>query len=147
MSAYHMRISAWRSDVCSSDLCSERRVDTSAQLRIRQALRPAQPAGPWRLNLEQWRQPGPGARRRSHPRFPAACLRRPDDGQSSQGLGQTLLPGCSLTSDKPSRKTVFAARHTARSEEHTSELQSLMRNSYAVFCLQKKKTNNRNTQL
>src|SRR3546814_5064638 len=31
-----------------------------------------------------------------------------------------------------------AARHE-RSEEHTSELQSLMRNSYAVFCLQKTK--------
>src|SRR3546814_9940804 len=31
-----------------------------------------------------------------------------------------------------------------RSEEHTSELQSLMRISYAVFCL-KKKTNNTNT--
>src|SRR3546814_2298685 len=29
-----------------------------------------------------------------------------------------------------------------RSEEHTSELQSLMRNSYAVFCLKKKKQNN-----
>src|SRR3546814_6445521 len=29
-----------------------------------------------------------------------------------------------------------------RSEEHTSELQSLMRNSYAVFCLKKKKTPN-----
>src|SRR3546814_5917400 len=29
-----------------------------------------------------------------------------------------------------------------RSEEHTSELQSLMRNPYAVFCLKKKKTNN-----
>src|SRR3546814_4986276 len=28
-----------------------------------------------------------------------------------------------------------------RSEEHTSELQSLMRTSYAVFCLKKKKTN------
>src|SRR3546814_10502512 len=28
---------------------------------------------------------------------------------------------------------------SARSEEHTSELQSLMRNSYAVFCLKKKK--------
>src|SRR3546814_1003938 len=28
-----------------------------------------------------------------------------------------------------------------RSEEHTSELQSLMRNSYAVFCLKNKKTN------
>src|SRR3546814_2578358 len=32
-----------------------------------------------------------------------------------------------------------------RSEEHTSELQSLMRNSYAVFCLKKKKTNHRTT--
>src|SRR3546814_5196161 len=34
---------------------------------------------------------------------------------------------------------------TARSEEHTSELQSLMRISYAVFCL-KKKTNQQNNQ-
>src|SRR3546814_9872275 len=32
------------------------------------------------------------------------------------------------------------ARRQIRSEEHTSELQSLMRNSYAVFCLKKKKT-------
>src|SRR3546814_4824801 len=32
-----------------------------------------------------------------------------------------------------------AAAGTARSEEHTSELQSLMRISYAVFCLKKKK--------
>src|SRR3546814_2623941 len=31
---------------------------------------------------------------------------------------------------------------STRSEEHTSELQSLMRNSYAVLCLKKKKTNN-----
>src|SRR3546814_1951104 len=30
-----------------------------------------------------------------------------------------------------------------RSEEHTSELQSLMRNSYAVFCLKKKKNRNK----
>src|SRR3546814_4764073 len=30
---------------------------------------------------------------------------------------------------------------STRSEEHTSELQSLMRNSYAVFCLKKKNTN------
>src|SRR3546814_3621316 len=33
-----------------------------------------------------------------------------------------------------------------RSEEHTSELQSLMRISYAVFCLKKKKNNNNETQ-
>src|SRR3546814_9011573 len=32
-----------------------------------------------------------------------------------------------------------------RSEEHTSELQSLMRNSYAVFCLKKKKKKTQNT--
>src|SRR3546814_6980593 len=32
------------------------------------------------------------------------------------------------------------AGHRDRSEEHTSELQSLMRISYAVFCLKKKKT-------
>src|SRR3546814_2082370 len=36
-----------------------------------------------------------------------------------------------------------AERTTMRSEEHTSELQSLMRNSYAVFCLKTK--NNTNT--
>src|SRR3546814_4665485 len=34
----------------------------------------------------------------------------------------------------------IVARWFGRSEEHTSELQSLMRNSYAVFCLKKKKT-------
>src|SRR3546814_9488048 len=33
----------------------------------------------------------------------------------------------------------LVTRRTARSEEHTSELQSLMRISYAVFCLKKKK--------
>src|SRR3546814_6786415 len=32
----------------------------------------------------------------------------------------------------------MAGERTARSEEHTSELQSLMRNSYAVLCLKKK---------
>src|SRR3546814_9708048 len=39
------------------------------------------------------------------------------------------------------RTTVAAgAVHSRRSEEHTSELQSLMRISYAVFCLKKKNT-------
>src|SRR3546814_4412350 len=39
-----------------------------------------------------------------------------------------------------------AAAAAVRSEEHTSELQSLMRISYAVFCLKKKKTHNLWTQ-
>src|SRR3546814_7129959 len=37
-------------------------------------------------------------------------------------------------------ETLFAAFDRVRSEEHTSELQSLMRISYAVFCLKNKKT-------
>src|SRR3546814_9213772 len=37
---------------------------------------------------------------------------------------------------------LFAAGLVTRSEEHTSELQSLMRISYAVFCLKKKNTHN-----
>src|SRR3546814_10227224 len=36
---------------------------------------------------------------------------------------------------------IFHAKGRARSEEHTSEVQSLMRISYAVFCLKKKTTN------
>src|SRR3546814_7200255 len=42
------------------------------------------------------------------------------------------------------RSDSFSITHTTgiRSEEHTSELQSLMRNSYAVFCLKKKTKRN-----
>src|SRR3546814_10904875 len=36
---------------------------------------------------------------------------------------------------------LYTAAQALRSEEHTSELQSLMRISYAVFCLKKKNTN------
>src|SRR3546814_7909366 len=49
----------------------------------------------------------------------------------------TATPSCSQISPKGSR-TAPSGCH-ARSEEHTSELQSLMRISYAVFCLKKKK--------
>src|SRR3546814_9157759 len=41
---------------------------------------------------------------------------------------------------------LFVTIASRRSEEHTSELQSLMRISYAVFCLKKKTTNNHKTQ-
>src|SRR3546814_4484043 len=53
----------------------------------------------------------------------------------------------------PSDRGIQSRRHRAadrneqgRSEEHTSELQSLMRISYAVFCLKKKKNKKTNTQ-
>src|SRR3546814_4815674 len=47
------------------------------------------------------------------------------------------------TANEATRALVASMRRTSgRSEEHTSELQSLMRISYAVFCLKKKKTTN-----
>src|SRR3546814_1876625 len=47
---------------------------------------------------------------------------------------------CARTADRGGRCGRCAARRAlGRSEEHTSELQSLMRISYAVFCLKKKK--------
>src|SRR3546814_10324992 len=51
--------------------------------------------------------------------------------ESASGLTRVALDAI-----KPVTNAVLAAR----SEEHTSELQSLMRISYAVFCLKKKKT-------
>src|SRR3546814_2796650 len=57
-----------------------------------------------------------------------------------QGSGKTTTTakiGLRLrTRDK--KKVLMASLDVARSEEHTSELQSLMRNSYAVFCLKQK---------
>src|SRR3546814_6832202 len=49
----------------------------------------------------------------------------------------------------PARRLLNTVAESARSEEHTSELQSLMRHSYAVFCLKhkkKKKTTQHHTQ-
>src|SRR3546814_10635305 len=51
---------------------------------------------------------------------------------------RTEREGEAIGPDGPSGKTM-----ANRSEEHTSELQSLMRNSYAVFCLKKKKKKQR----
>src|SRR3546814_1332363 len=50
---------------------------------------------------------------------------------------------CSAGGAKAARAGPLA-RFAGRSEEHTSELQSLMRISYAVFCLQNKKQNQKN---
>src|SRR3546814_2096640 len=122
--AYEMRISDWSSDVCSSDLCPCRHRQ-AARCRVRQGRagsRPpphsrkygangSRPSAPpgWRNNARR-RLPGLPARRRA--------ARRPP----------------------PSRDFRVRPRPTGRrSEEHTSELQSLMRISYAVFCLKKKK--------
>src|SRR3546814_5353792 len=51
------------------------------------------------------------------------------------------LSGICLSNDRVQPATLVPSERTSmrRSEEHTSELQSLMRISYAVFCLKKKK--------
>src|SRR3546814_8331980 len=51
------------------------------------------------------------------------------------------VAGLVVVGDVAFRAMLDHAEHAARSEEHTSELQSLMRISYAVFCLKKKKIN------
>src|SRR3546814_4021621 len=62
-------------------------------------------------------------------------------GQEKQEVVADLLPGCG---DHHQEHRLTAVQHVvpvvARSEEHTSELQSLMRSSYAVFCLKQKVT-------
>src|SRR3546814_5150776 len=59
-----------------------------------------------------------------------------------------LLPGCSVAAADAADALAVAICHAHhRSEEHTSELQSLMRISYAVFCLKKKNKTKNNTPI
>src|SRR3546814_3370555 len=118
--AYELRISDWSSDVCSSDL--------------------AGPQGPDAAKGEL-QGPGHGSEpaeaRRLHP-----CLY--DDPEKAE-LGAPQ--GCQGPPDQPARSHhLHPRRRPQRSEEHTSELQSLMRISYAVFCLKKKKQKVKQTQ-
>src|SRR3546814_9219088 len=75
-------------------------------------------------------------------RLPGVVDQDIDDAERLFGLRKglhdlTALGDVAAHEDRLPRKTA----HRQRSEEHTSELQSLMRISYAVFCLKKKKTN------
>src|SRR3546814_9411809 len=61
-------------------------------------------------------------------------LSLPDDGGGLEACRPDLRDGC-LEAVLLRRLTCNGEVRERRSEEHTSELQSLMRNSYAVFCL------------
>src|SRR3546814_3511580 len=59
--------------------------------------------------------------------------------ENKPGAGGNIGGDLVARADPDGYTLLLAAAGPTRSEEHTSELQSLMRNSYAVFCLQKKK--------
>src|SRR3546814_10350639 len=118
-----MRISDWSSDVCSSDLSTvARRCCTRRARTIRS-----------RLAISPSMTQTPPARQR--------CWRQNQYDRGHPAAGIPIVPG------------VLRRRRQSldRSEEHTSELQSLMRISYAVFCLKKKiisdKLNTKHTKL
>src|SRR3546814_6659513 len=112
-----MRISDWSSDVCSSDLPAFAEAFPRQQRRLARS--------------EQ----------RPHRHFHRAGIRAGNDAdqvrvwhlQDFAGeIDRALQPGLADLG------AVRAAKRFRRSEEHTSEIQSLMRISYAVFCLKKK---------
>src|SRR3546814_4094923 len=118
-----MRISDWSSDVCSSDLAG--RLSVAGAHRRRAGHRGLALLAPARRAAAAGRAAAGRAVRRQG-RVERA--RPPAPSQPGRNAPPQAPPGGN------------AARLQRRSEEHTSELQSLMRISYAVFCLTKKNT-------
>src|SRR3546814_4645579 len=113
-----MRISDWSSDVCSSDLAAWiiRRRDRDVGFGD---------GGSDSARVCRW-QGDQGDR------AGFACVAE-GDPQSDPGAGRRIRLSAQGSAAAADRAV------PGRSEEHTSELQSLMRISYAVFCLKKKK--------
>src|SRR3546814_8124592 len=114
--AYDMRISDWSSDECSSDLNLRGR-DRYAIGDVERGCRALEKGGAALARFTQRDRPI-AEQGDEHPRKSGPC---PYIEPRSVAIGPV----------------------EQRSEEHTSELQSLMRISYAVFCLKKKKTTSR----
>src|SRR3546814_3545244 len=112
-----MRISDWSSDVCSSDLVA-RVADAFAALEPSLAWMPRPAGGPFAS--DNWPE--------GHANTLLVGPRGLED-RNDLSIGASLLAPQVRYPDH---------RHAPRSEEHASELQSLMRISYAVFCLKKK---------
>src|SRR3546814_2982855 len=136
--AYEMRISDWSSDVCSSDL---RRGQQAAGVAAQVQHQPAQPVAGTGLQALEGRFEvcgGVGLERADADvgiaGFEHAAAHA---GQLDGAAGDADLqrPGLALAHDGQLDRAARLAAQRARSEEHTSELPSLMRTSYAVFCL------------
>src|SRR3546814_2304824 len=138
--AYEMRISDWSSDVCSSDLGH---AVGEAQRRLQGVGQPALQALPHHEAVDH------------HLDRVLLVAREVDLVGELVDLAVDASAGEALSSQVGEERVVGAltaaddrGEHleagTLRSEEHTSELQSLMRISYAVFCLKKKKNTHSN---
>src|SRR3546814_1072335 len=135
--AYEMRISDWSSDVCSSDLAADDR-----------ELLPVLFAKDRDVGADLVEQLGDDGR---DPVEMAGTRGAAIIGAQLGDFDAAAVPRGIHDRDvgRPQQRYLFldqqrrVARLVAwlRSEEHTSELQSLMRISYAVFCLQNKKQN------
>src|SRR3546814_10877290 len=113
-----MRISDWSSDVCSSDL------------RFPHDRRAAQLFG--RIRIHEVRR---DVERQANRLFPRGMVERGQEmieWRADLHAMRDALCAADFRNDQCSD-----VRPAGRSEEHTSELQSLMRISYAVFCLKK----------
>src|SRR3546814_5544385 len=136
-----MRISDWSSDVCSSDL---RRLHVE-QLHRRAQQRRGIPQLHRTHRVQMMQQLADAAVRPTQHR--ATDRQRFEHGATERlGLVRQLQHQCT---DRVQLAQIVALRSNGkvRSEEHTSELQSLMRISYAVFCLKKKKKHTNDQQL
>src|SRR3546814_4365573 len=138
-----MRISDWSSDVCSSDLCPTRPRPRRCRKRARASARPAKRSLSERRPTEQ--PLSIDALLDDHDALALAALIRRGEVTPLELLKATIAR---IEARNPAvnavvhRCTDEARAELAngipdgpfRSEEHTSELQSLMRISYAVFC-------------
>src|SRR3546814_6506855 len=134
-----MRISDWSSDVCSTDLSAAKKSAPSVK---------ATPADVNdRQHLIEVIQSGTGCTGVAARETMSALLNTITASLKKNQRVQLAGFGTFLVSKRAARKGVnprtgeaIKIKASKRSEEHTSELQSLMRISYAVFCLKKKHT-------
>src|SRR3546814_8024811 len=134
-----MRISDWSSDVCSSDLLAAERCILQRRI-IGETVRArgAGDAASRRLGVGV-----PGRRQREIIAVRRQRIAADRRARGVGGVGRSVIAGLVIGDLEAIRPAVDLRigiiGEQARSEEHTSELQSLMRISYAVFCLTKKK--------
>src|SRR3546814_9952448 len=136
-----MRISDWSSDVCSSDLAGKSNFpDVSSSIEEHRHAFDAHQLGPIVLRVVQRRDIHRLLGLKQRFRRDVAVIAVP---QRHHAPGLSLLekldrkPAERKAHHPVHRVRLSRTHQIGRSEEHTSELQSLMRISYAVFCLKK----------